>query len=52
MIEDYATQHGIALVDVACRAVEVNTGRERKIVGAVAADRGESSTGTPINCAG
>ncbi len=32
MIEDYATQHGVALVDVVSRAVEAYTARERKVV--------------------
>lgn len=31
-LEDYATQHGVALVDVVCRAIEAYTARERKVV--------------------
>jgi hypothetical protein len=32
MIDDYATQHGVALVDVVSRAIEAYTARDRKVV--------------------
>lgn len=32
MLEDYARERGVPMVDVLCRAIEAYTGRPRKVV--------------------